>query len=398
MNHPASSRDAYTRKRRALRKLIALSLCLILATGTLLTHPLSTLADCPTFADGSQIGTDDAFTFAVTADMRSYSGPAYDSSQFFRGACEAIAAQGRGAFMVSPGDIDPPSNVLWTITSTLGTTYKWYPVVGNHELPGAGQESYPGANMDWLRSYDYGAVNPGPSGCPETTYSFDYANAHFVVLNEYCDAGGDTVTSGDVPDHLYNWLAADLSATGKTHIFVFGHEPAYPQPDADNGRVRHLGDSLDQYPAHRDRFWNLLRDERVVAYICGHTHNYSAVEIDGVWQLDAGHARGRGDTGARSTFIMIDVAPSGVTFRAYRDDANGGPYTLAHTGTLRQCVAGYDLDCDCDVDANDIMLVASRWHTSAGEADYDLVYDLDDDGDIDIVDIMLVAVHWGETC
>ena len=57
-----------------------------------------------------------------------------------------------------------------------------------------------------------------------------------------------------------------------------------------------------------------------------------------------------------------------------------------------------DLDCDCDVDIADIMLVASRWHSSAGDDDYDPAYDLDDDGDIDIVDIMLVAVHWGEDC
>jgi hypothetical protein len=330
--------------------------------------------------------------------MRSYSGPGYDSSQYFRGACEAIASRGRGAFMVSPGDIDPPSDVLWTITSTLGTTYTWYPVVGNHELPGAGQESYPGSNMDWLRSYDYGDVNPGPAGCPETTYSFDYQNAHFVMLNEYCDTGGDTVRDGDVPNHLYDWLVADLSATDKTHTFVFGHEPAYPQPDADNGRTRHVGDSLDQHPTNRDRFWNLLRDERVIAYVCGHTHGYSAVEIDSVWQLDAGHARGKGDTGARSTFVTINVDANGVTFKAYRDDADGGPYVLAHTGILRECVAGYDLDCDCDVDITDIMLVASRWHSSAGDDDYDPAYDLNDDGDIDIVDIMLVAVHWGETC
>ena len=344
-----------------------------------------------------QESRDDAFTFAITADMRSYSGPGHDSSQYFRGACEAIAARGGGAFMVSPGDIDPPNDVRWTITSTLGATYTWYPVVGNHELPGAGQESYSGSNMDLLRSYDYGAVNPGPAGCPETTYSFDYQTAHFVVLNEYCDSGGDTVTSGNVPDHLYDWLVADLSATDRTHIFVFGHEPAYPQPDADNGRVRHVGDSLDQYPAHRDRFWNLLRDEGVVAYICGHTHNYSAIEVDGVWQLDAGHARGKGDTGARSTFIMVNVDASGVTFKTYRDDANGGSYALAHTGTLREC-AFRDLDCDCDVDVNDIMLVAGRWRSSAGDDGYDPAYDLDDDGDIDIVDIMLIAVHWGDSC
>jgi hypothetical protein len=341
---------------------------------------------------------EEQFMFAVTADMRNYSGPEYDSSQYFRGACEAIATRGRGAFMVSPGDIDPTTDVHWTITSTLGTTYTWYPVVGNHELPGAGNESYSGSNMDWLRSYDYEDVNPGPAGCPETTYSFDYQNAHFVMLNEYCDTGGDTVRDGDVPNHLYDWLVADLSATDKTHTFVFGHEPAYPQPDADNGRTRHVGDSLDQHPTNRDRFWNLLRDERVIAYVCGHTHGYSAVEIDSVWQLDAGHARGKGDTGARSTFVTINVDANGVTFKAYRDDADGGPYTLAHTGTLRECAAGYDLDCDCDVDIADIMQVASRWHTAEGDAKYDPLYDLDDDGDIDIVDIMLVAVHWGETC
>lgn len=272
--------------------------------------------------------SDVQFTFAATADIREFAGPGqYDTPQYFRGACEAIAALGGSAFMVSPGDIDPPTGVNWTITQTLETTYTWYPVVGNHELE-------KGAYMIWLRSYDYGAVNPGPSGCPETTYSFDYQNAHFVMLNEYCDASGDTATEGDVSDHLYYWLAADLSATDKAHVFVFGHEPAYPQPDADNGRLRHEYDSLNLYPLRRDRFWNLLRERNVTAYVCGHTHNYSAVRIDGVWQLDVGHARGLGDVGAQSTFVLIQVNGDIVTFEAYRDDANGGTYTLAHIGVL----------------------------------------------------------------
>ncbi len=259
----------------------------------------------------SERGTDsDRFTFAVTADMREFAGPgAYDTSQYFRGAVMAIAALGGTAFMVSPGDIDPPSGVLWTITRTLGATYTWYPVVGNHEAETA-------ADMDWLRDYDYGPVNSGPGGCLTTTYSFDYRNAHLVVLNEYCDAAGDTATDGDIPDHLYDWLASDLSATQQAHVFVFGHEPAYPQPDADNGRERHMDDSLNAHPDNRDRFWDLLRDEGVVAYICGHTHNYSAVNVEGVWQLDVGHARGLGDTGARSTFILIHVDGSVITFEA----------------------------------------------------------------------------------
>jgi hypothetical protein len=123
--------------------------------------------------------------------------------------------------------------------------------------------------MDLLRSYDYDQnnagippdiFNTGPSGYPQSTYSFDYENAHFVVLNEHCDTGGDTVTSGDVPDHLYNRLLDDLQATTQDCIFVFGHEPAFPRSDADNGRLRHTTDSLNQYPSNRTRFWNLLRE------------------------------------------------------------------------------------------------------------------------------------------
>jgi len=296
----------------------------------------ATLASTGTYSVYLPIVTrqDAKFTFVVTADMRKYSGPGqYDTQQYFRGACETIATLGGGAFMVSPGDVDPPASVEWTIKQYIGQDYTWYPVVGNHEAETP-------ADMEWLRAYGAGgsvssnAVNVGPPGCGETTYSFDYGNSHFVVLNEYCDGISDTGTDGDVVDALYNWLAADLSATDKAHTFIFGHEPAYPQPDADNGRLRHLGDSLDAHPANRDRFWALLKNEGVVAYICGHTHDYSAVSIGGVWQLDAGHARGVRDTGARSTFILIHVDGGVVTFEAYRDDANGGTYTLAHSGVL----------------------------------------------------------------
>ena len=62
------------------------------------------------------------------------------------------------------------------------------------------------------------------------------------------------------------------------------------------------------------------------------------------------------------------------------------------------CELPGDLDCDCDVDIADIMLVASIWHTAVGDPDFNPDYDMDDSDDIDIVDIMLVAVHWGETC
>ena len=51
----------------------------------------------------------------------------------------------------------------------------------------------------------------------------------------------------------------------------------------------------------------------MVAYFCGHTHNFSAYNKEGVWQMDAGHSRGAGDTGASSTFLMIHVVGDTVS-------------------------------------------------------------------------------------
>ena len=145
-----------------------------------------------------------------------------------------------------------------------------------------------------------------------------------VVVFHDATLGRVTNGSGNVGD----WLAEDLADTSKETIFVTGHEPAYPQPDADSGRERHFGDSLDQHPESRDKFWGLLGEYGVDAYFCGHTHNYSAVEIEGVWQIDAGHVRGAGDAGAKSTYIVVKVAGDSVSIETYRADASGENYTL----------------------------------------------------------------------
>ena len=262
------------------------------------------------------------FRFTVIADTRHETGESKDSVQYFRGVVEAIKKVGAGEFMVSPGDIDPPENVRWTIDKYLGKDYIWYPVLGNHE-----EETE--SDMEYLREYNKGGdklpyiVNKGPKATEETMYSFDYGNSHFVVLNEYYDGKCDVCADGDINDAVYEWLKADLEKTDKTNIFVFGHEPAFVQPDEYTGRLRHRGDSLDKYRKNRDRFWDLLEDQKVIAYFCGHTHNYSKVLINNVWQIDAAHARGIDDKGAPSTFLTIDVNGSEVTVTVYRDIHDG---------------------------------------------------------------------------
>jgi tetratricopeptide (TPR) repeat protein/O-antigen ligase len=57
-----------------------------------------------------------------------------------------------------------------------------------------------------------------------------------------------------------------------------------------------------------------------------------------------------------------------------------------------------DLDCDCEVDVEDIQLVTARWRCQSGDDCYEKHFDVDQDGNIDIVDIMLVVARWGEVC
>ena len=276
------------------------------------------------------------FSFAIASDASRCAGPGrHDTPKDFRGVCEAIAKIGRGAFMISPGDMEPPDESKWTIEKYLGPHYPWYLAVGNHEKENP-------TFMAWMRAYNRGGntlpnvVNAGPPGCRETTYSFDYKNCHFVIINEYYDGSSDTRLWGDIKHPLYRWLEADLSATTKQHIFVIGHEPAYVRPDAGNGLLRHLGDSLDAHPQTRDSFWSLLGRKNVVAYITGHTHTYSAAKADGVWQLNTGHSRGKDERDAQSTFVIVNVNGGEVAFDTYRDNGDGGPYLPRHHSVLVQ--------------------------------------------------------------
>ncbi len=103
--------------------------------------------------------------------------------------------------------------------------------------------------------------------------------------------------------------------------------------------------------------------------------------------------------GDRWRTALPDALEAGdYALRLIATDASNNQIVYTSTPGWRVVGIFGDLDRDCDVDVVDIMLVASHWHTSVGDDNYDPVYDLDGDDDIDIVDIMLVAVHWGEQC
>jgi hypothetical protein len=263
------------------------------------------------------------YRFTVTADCR--------DGDDWPDVLQAISDEvgNEGVFHISPGDIDPVQNVWNELTSEFGSDVIWYPVVGNHE---AETES----DMEWIRgdlddADDYGhygdkllelrfpdprIVKAGPTKGVGTIYSFEYQNAHFIVLNEYYDGKrDDSEEDGQIHDPMYNWLVDDLSANRKPLVFVFGHEPAYP-------KHRH---ERDPEEPNWPQFWELLNDRKVATYFCGHTHYYSRCKVGGgglgwepfTWQADAGNA---GQNSHGYTFLDVTVTDKDVQFDAWRKD------------------------------------------------------------------------------
>jgi len=275
------------------------------------------------------VAQSDRFHFTVTSDMRRY-------HEDFGRVLKAIKdGPGYGVFHVSIGDIDETSaENRAQIDEIFGSTAIWYPIIGNHEADTPDE-------MDWLRNeYHNGNSSrtplkhctnqDGPTGSLETTYSWDYGNAHFIALNQYWDGkstlGSDVATDGDIAPQLYDWLAEDLAANMKPFVFVFGHEPAFPYN-------RNLGSSLDKYPNNRDQFWSLLETNGVHAYFCAHTHYYSKHKGDknlvgDVWQLDTGNVGN--DPGDGFTYFDVIVSSSEVIINVYRDNGTG-TFSLAES-------------------------------------------------------------------
>jgi len=280
------------------------------------------------------------FTFFIVGDMRNYAADIPGRPYSFQGACEAVKKMGKGAFMLGPGDLEPPGDVYRVIQEVLGEDYIWYPVPGNHDADG---EPY----MAWLRNHNQGGtklpyiVRPGPANGRETTYSFDYMETHFIGLNLYytgsTDAGGQGIS-----DALYNWLKEDLEANRLERVFVFAHSPILPAPDFDSGATGATTYSMNTDPENTHRFFSLLREHEVDAYICGHTHQASAVYLSGLWQLDSGHCRGIRERGSRSSFARVLVRENEHVVEFWRRVDTSDEYILSGSVVLSDSKATGD--------------------------------------------------------
>jgi hypothetical protein len=279
-----------------------------------------------------------SMTLSIASDARGDIGPpAAGGGTEFRAALDALAAidaAGAGAFLLTPGDMDPPASIRGAIDGGLGAGFPWFPAVGNHEAETA-------SDMAYLRMYALpksmaGVSNfsPGPSGADNVMYSFDAGSgsafAHFAIIDLYYDGSSDVGAAGGwISQAAYSWLEADLAAAESrfaSYIFVVGHEPIYPLPDEATGRVRHRGDSLDERPIADLLFISFLFRHGVSAYVCGHSHDFSAALLDGLLQIESGRAAGTADSGAPSTLLRLELFENMAVLTAFRS-ADGISYT-----------------------------------------------------------------------
>lgn len=167
--------------------------------------------------------------------------------------------------LVWGGRPDTFADELQTWRSVMAPVYQAgvsvYPCRGNHENWGSVEV--------WQEVFSDLPDN-GPVGEKHMTYAALHKNALFVALDEF------------VNPHRVNqaWLDQQLARNPVPLVFAFGHEPAF--------HAFHY-DCLDDFPAHRDRFWDSLRRSGGRSYFTGHDHFFNCAWVDdgdGDWSND----------------------------------------------------------------------------------------------------------------
>ncbi len=152
-----------------------------------------------------------------------------------------------------------------------------WPAMGNHEGHTSVSSTESGPYYDGYVLPRAGEAGGLPSGT-EAYYAFDYANAHFVVL--------DSFDSPREPDGaMLTWLEQDLAATDQEWIVAFWHHPPY-------SKGSHDSDTEGLLIEMRENALPILEAAGVDLMLSGHSHIYErSYLLDGSYETpstDAG--------------------------------------------------------------------------------------------------------------
>ncbi|MBI5031580.1 MAG: metallophosphoesterase, partial [Chloroflexi bacterium] len=189
------------------------------------------------------------------------------------------------------------------------------PSAGNHDMSYNNGKSFA----------DVFVNPPNPSSDPvqrELYYSFDYGNAHFVIL--------DNFLSYTPSSSQYNWLQNDLAASNQFWKFVIFHVPPYASdsnqlPRDNTNEVRYLVPLFEQYGVDivLNGHWHLY--ERMYPLLGGQV---STIEAGGVVYVVTGGG-GAGLAGAGTGTLNPRTAYKVSKFHLTLFDVNGCSLQLA---------------------------------------------------------------------
>jgi len=221
---------------------------------------------------------------------------------------------------------------VFNYTKSLTNHIPLFTALGNHDAEIA--KSY---YANGVTAYNSEVSMPTSDPGGETYYSFDYGDAHFVMLDGTYTGGMSSDTKdnnkGTIDSTQLAWLQNDLQATTKKWKFVIGHFLIYGSDDVGYLDVWRLSNYAEVA--------QVLKDNGVIAYFNGHRHVYNRYVKDGIFYVTApntsneliGNAMGTvpyanlgGDLGTIANvnnyngFTKISVSPTRVDATIYQRD------------------------------------------------------------------------------
>ena len=217
------------------------------------------------------------------------------------------------AFLISMGDlVDVGQDYAeWEAWFAAGAgileRFPLMPLVGNHECYTPSRRF----SKPVLFTAQFVLPANGPPDLQGQVYSFDYGNAHFVILDS--QVGEQAHFVPDMLEQQRQWLDKDLAATTQPWKFVFMHRPLYGNKA--NGILAHL----------REAFEPIFEKHRVDAVFTAHDHVYART-----WPMKGIVHIATGRTGTK-TYPKLTAKEWNETFHNPVDQPNYLVVTLEKT-------------------------------------------------------------------
>ena len=203
---------------------------------------------------------------------------------------------------------------VFNVHTQLLKSLPFFPSTGNHDYADNPYQSATTLTTTWAYFDSFTmpttAQLGGIASTTEKYYSYDYGNAHFVVLDTW---GANTNAA------MYSWLQSDLQANTKKFVVCYFHNPPYTKGTHDSDNSANDLPSFDV----RQYILPILEANNVDLVMSGHSHVYERS------YLLRGHTGALSTSGTFNSSTMVLNNTSGnVPPLYYKKYATGGVGTV----------------------------------------------------------------------